>query len=248
MDGGLSASDVALMTGNGCRRDDGMFGGEWGAWIILFLIFGMFGFGGWGNGWNNGANGMLQGYATQADLQRGFDNQSVMNKLNGLENGICDGFYTMAGNLNSGFSQAELSRANQQAALMQQLNNMSMRDQQCCCETQRAIDSVRYDLASQSCETRQTVNSATRDLLENQNNNTRAILDFLTNDKISTLQAENQSLKLAASQANQNAVLGAMMDANKTEILRRTAPLPVPAYQVANPYTGTYNTCAACNC
>ena len=52
MDGGLSASDVALMTGNGCRRDDGMFGGEWGAWIILFLIFGMFGFGGWGNGWN----------------------------------------------------------------------------------------------------------------------------------------------------------------------------------------------------
>jgi hypothetical protein len=80
------------------------------------------------------------------------------------------------------------------------------------------------------------VNNGTRDVLENQNANTRAILDFLTQDKIATLTAENQNLKLTASQANQNAVLMAAMDANKAEILRRTgAECPTPAYVVQPP-------------
>jgi hypothetical protein len=93
------------------------------------------------------------------------------------------------------------------------------------------------------------VNGSTRDILENQNSNTRAILDFLTNDKIATLTAENQSLKLTASQANQNAVLMAAMDANKAEILRRTgAECPTPAYvvQPPTPVRFPYNDCG-CN-
>jgi hypothetical protein len=91
-------------------------------------------------------------------------------------------------------------------------------------------------MASQACDTRSAIYNSTRDIIDNANANSRAILDFLTQDKIATLTAENQNLKLSASQANQNAVLMAAMDANKAEILRRTgAECPTPAYVVQPP-------------
>ena len=68
----------------------------------------------------------------------------------------------------------------------------------------------------------------------------------MTNDKIASLQSEVQSLRLSASQANQNAVLMAAMDANKAEILRRTgAECPTPAYivQPPTPVTFPVNAC-----
>ena len=219
--------------------NNGGFGG-WGGFgdggffiIILFL----FAFLGWGNnGW--GGNG-----GVGSEVQRGFDHSSVVTKLDGITQGICDSTYALNNTMTTGFSNAELSRCNQQAALMQQLNNMAMQAQNCCCETQRAIDGVNYNMATNTCALQNTMNNNTRDIIDNANANSRAILDYLCQDKISTLQAENQSLRLAASQANQNAVLQAAMDANTAEILRRTAPLPVPAYQVANPYTGVYGSC-----
>lgn len=101
------SSDSAVLTmpvqpannsyNNGCNG----WGGDWMGWIVLFLIFGMFGWGGMGGfGWGGGmgmggASPYMTSAVTQADLQRGFDNQSVMNKLNGLESGLCDGFYAM---------------------------------------------------------------------------------------------------------------------------------------------------------
>ena len=93
MDGNLTASDVALLTGN--NRNDGMFGGD-GAWWLIVLF--LFVFCGWGNnGWGNNGNG--GGYAataaTQADIQRGFDNSAVISKLDGINSGLCDGFYAM---------------------------------------------------------------------------------------------------------------------------------------------------------
>lgn len=100
------------------------------------------------------------------------------------------------------------------------------------CATQRAIDGVNYNLATQACETRQAINDSTRQ-----------ILDFLTTDKIASLQAENQNLKLAASQANQNAVLTAAIDAKTAEIIRRTGnDCPVPAYVVQPPAQVTFPT------
>lgn len=76
----------------------GMWGNDWFAWIIILLLFGNRG---WGNGWGNESSCCAP--ATCADLQRGFDNQSVMNKLNGLENGLCDGFYAQNTNILNGF-------------------------------------------------------------------------------------------------------------------------------------------------
>lgn len=220
-------------TGNG-----GGFGwGGDGAWlIILFLIFAVFGWG--GNGWGNNGNsgGVVDGYVLTSDFA------NVERKIDSVNQGLCDGFYQQAQLVNgtnmamaNGFAQAELSRANQQVALMQQLNAMQMQAAECCCNTQRSIEGVRYDMAAQACDTRNTVQNATRDIIDNANANSRAILDFLTQSKLSDLQAENQSLKLAASQAAQNSYL-----------VSQLRPSPIPAYTVQNPYCCNQFACCGC--
>lgn len=259
MDGNYSLSDIAAATGNG-RNNDGMFGGDGSWWIIVLFIFAFFGWG--NNGWGNNGNG--GGYAstaaTQADIQRGFDNSAVISKLDGINNGLCDGFYAVNNGMLTGFNGINTNIMQtgfgiQQAinadtvANMQNTNALQAQLANCCCETREAIQGVNYNLATNTCALQNTMNNNTRDLLENQNSNTRAILDYLCQKETADLRAENQALKLAASQSNQNAVLQAAMDANTAEILRRTAPLPVPAYQVPNP--NTYYGCGCntgCNC
>ena len=220
----------AYSYGNG-----GMWGGDWGEWIILFLIFGMFGWGGFG-GWNNGgANSSgLQGIATRADINEGFALQGLQNGQSAIRDAVSNGFH--------GVDNAVCTLGYQ---TQQGLNSLSAQMAQCCCDTQRAIDGVNYNMATQACDTRNTIQNSTRDIIDNANANSRAILDFLTQDKISTLTAENQSLKFQASQNAQNSYLAAMADAQTAELIRRINPAPVPSYQVPNPYTGCcgYNNC-----
>lgn len=248
------SSDGAVMTmpvtpayqgGNG---GFGGWGGDWASWIILFLIFGMFGWGGNGFGFGGGMNG-----GVGSEVQRGFDNQGVMNKLNGIEQGICSLGYDQLNQMNgintnimqTGFG---IQQAINQGTVsnMQSANALSTQLSGCCCETQRAIDGVNYNMATNTCALQNTMNNNTRDILENQNSNTRAILDYLCQDKIATLQAENQSLKFQASQAAQNAFITANQEAQTAELIRRINPMPVPAYQVPNPYAGCG--CNPCGC
>lgn len=209
---------------NGFLNGDGL----WGLIIILALLgWGGNGFGGFGFGGFGGSGGY-------SEVQRGFDHNAVINKLDGLTYGLSDSTYALTGALNGGFNSV-------QQTLCQGFNGLSREVADCCCATQGAIKDVRYDLATQACDTRNLIQSTTRDIIDGQNANTRAILDFLTTDKIASLQAENQSLKLAASQSNQNAVLMVAMDANKAEILRRTgAECPTPAYVVQPPAPVTF--------
>ena len=223
------------------------WGGDWASWIILFLIFGMFGWGGYGNagGVNNPAG---QGWATRADINEGF-------ALNNLESGQRD----ILGSVTSGFHgvdnaicqlgyQTQQGFNNTNVALMQGHNALATQLANCCCETREAIQGVNYNLATQACDARNTIQNSTRDIIDNQNANSRAILDFLTQDKIATLQAENQSLKFAASQSAQNAYLTATMDANQAELIRRLGrDCPVPAYWVQPP-TPVQVPCNPCNC
>ena len=126
----------------------------------------------------------------------------------------------------------------------------SLYDNKIGCTTQRAIDSVRYDMATQSCAVQNTIQNTTRDVIENQNANSRAILDALNANYIRTLEQENNSLRLSASQSAQNAVLMAAMDANKAEILRKTgAECPTAAYIVQPPQPVTFptNCCGTVN-
>lgn len=111
-----------------------------------------------------------------------------------------------------------------------------MQSANCCCENRAAIAQVRYDMATQACDTRNTVQNATRDIIDANNQNSRAILDFLTQSKLSDLQTENQNLKLAASQAAQNNYL-----------ISQLRPCPSPAYITCNPWAGSgYGGCG-CN-
>lgn len=240
MTDGLTASDVAVLSGNYGRNDNDGFGGDWGAWIILFLIFGMFGWGGFG-GWGGNAGG-ASGALTRADLCQDMNFQSLENGVRGIQQGLCDGFYAQNTTMLQGFNGVQSALCQGFNGVNSQISNVGFQLQDCCCQTQRAIDGVNYNMAKNTCDLQNTMNNNTRDLLDNQNSNTRAILDFLTQDKIATLQAENQSLKLAASQQAQNAFITANQEAQTAELIRRLGrDCPIPAFVVPNP-NGCYGT------
>lgn len=282
---GLSVADIAAVTdrnNSNCGGWGGGFGEMLIAMIMLFLFpmfFGGFGGGMWGGmgGWGNGgmmaaANGAL----TRADLCSEFNFNGLENAVRGVTQGLCDGFYAMQNSINGigttvmqGFSQAELSRANQQAALMQQLNALGYQQKDCCCETQRSIDNVRFTIAQEDCNTRNLMQTNTRDIIESQNSGFRAILDKMCQQELAAKDAkiaeQNQrifGLELAASQANQNNAIGAMISASEATILRRTgAECPTAAYVVQPPtpvnfptnccgqFTGGWNNgCNGCGC
>ena len=240
---------------------NGMFGGgDWFAWIILLLLFGGRG---WGNGWGNESSCCAP--ATCADLQRGFDNQSVQNKLNGLENGLCDGFYAQNTNILNGFHGVDNAVCQLGYQTQQGFSTLGAQLADCCCTTQRAIDHANFQTAqglnnigskidSCCCETQRQIERGFCDTNYNLATNTTAIIQNAHNDtdrviaklndmesarqaeKIAALQAENQSLKFAASQNAQNSYLTATMDANQAELIRRLGrDCPVPAYVVPNP-------------
>jgi hypothetical protein len=235
----MTPADIAACTGNkSC--EDGMWGGGWSSWIILFLIFGMFGYGGYGGfggGFGGGYGGAgLQGMATRADINEGFALNNITSGIQAIQQGICDSTYALTNAVNTGFHGVDNAVCNLGYNVQAGFNAIGHQISDCCCTTQRAIDSVNYNMAKGFCDLGNVINNTTRDVIENQNANSRAILDFLTQDKIATLTAENQTLKFAASQSNQNAVLMAAMDANKAEILRRTgAECPTAAYLVQPP-------------
>ena len=235
-------------------------GAGWGdgGWLWIIVVFALlFGWGnnGFGNGFGNGG-GYAATVATQADIQRRFDTQNIVGKLDGINNGLCDGFYAQNTALMNGFHGIDNAICNlgyqtQQGfnttnvALMQGQNALQAQLADCCCQNREAISQVRFDMAQDTCALQNTMNTNTRDIIESQNAGTRAILDYLCNEKISTLQAENNDLRRAASQERQSALLTTAMSAQTQQIINAVNPAPIPAYQVPNPnvYYGCGNGC-----
>ena len=193
--------------------------------------------------------GMLNGFSdVQSTLCQGFAgvNSTVTNAtaavhsdLNDIALGAMQNTYALTNAITAGNN-----------AIGAQLTALATQQADCCCTTQRTLErgfaDLNYNLATQSCDTRRAISDSTRDIIDSNNAGVRSILDFLTQDKIASLQAENQSLKFAASQAAQNAYL----------VGELTPKCPVPAYVVPNPnccydYTLVprsgcgYNTCCA---
>lgn len=236
--------------GNGCGS---MWGGDWASWIILFLIFGMFGWGGYGNfgGGFGGGNGLGspsgQGWATRADINEGFALQGLQNGQTSIKDAVTNGFHGVD------TAVCQLGYQTQQG-----FNNLAAQLSSCCCETQSAIQGVRYDIATSAAATQNTIQNTTRDIIDNQTSGINAIMGKLSqmeynglNDKYQAALAENQALKFRASQADQNAVLKAAMDANTAELLRRTGhDCPTAAYVVQPPTPVTFpqycNPCGTC--
>lgn len=221
---GYSLSDIAAASG---RNNDGMFG-DGGWWIILLFLFA-----GWGgNGFGFGGNHVgAPGYATQADVRAAVDQQTLISKLDQQTYGLADSTYALNSAITNGFHGVDTALNTLGYNMQAGFNTAAHELASCCCETQRALErgfaDVSYNMATQACDTRRAITDSARDIIDNNNAGVRSILDFLTQDKIATLQAENQALKFAASQATQNAYL-----------VNELRPSPVPAYTVPNPCCG----------
>lgn len=178
----------------------------------------------------------------------GYDQLAQINGVNsnisagfaGVNNSICTLGYQNAQLINglentvqNGFNSSNIVALQNQNALQAQLS-------QCCCENREGQAQIRYDMAANNCAVLTAMNNNTRDIIDSQNAGTRAILDYLCQEKISDLQAENQNLKLAASQERQNNYL-----------VSQLRPTPNPAFVVPNPFTGTfggYGSFGGCGC
>ncbi len=237
----MTPADIAAVT-NGSNGGWG-FGDNGSLWfIVLFLII----FCGWGgNGFGNGnTRGVMDSYVLTSDFA------NLERKLDGVNNGLCDGFYSQAQlingvqqGMNNGFMTAEISRASQQAALMQQLAAMQMQAQNCCCETREAIQGVNYNLATQSCDTRNTIQNTTRDIIDAMNSGFRNIDQRLTAQEIAAKDAkiaeQNQQLFAAQLAASQNAQTLDLRNYVSGQFAYYNPPAR-PAYVVQNP-NAVYN-------
>lgn len=211
--------DLPLMT-NGCNNQNNGWN-DW-SWIIgLAVVGGIFGNGGFGFG-----NGNRTGSpATQADLAAGFNNSAVLSSLNDIklgqsqmQNFINQGFAGVNSTVTSGFAGVDNAVCTLGYQTQAGFNTLATQIADCCCTTNRNIDAVRYENAKNTC-----------DIIRAGQDNTRAILDYLTTEKISSLQAENSSLKAQISNDRQTATL-----------INEIKPCPVPAYITCNPYQSAY--------
>lgn len=222
---GYSLSDIAAATGG---NGNGFgFNGD-GAWVLLLFIILLAG-GGWGNGYGNGG-GDSATYIT-SDVQRGFDQSALVNGLSGISTA-----------LSNGFANAEISRCNTQANLLQSLNTIAMNQQNCCCENRAGLADLKYTVATEACADRAAISDALKDVIASNTANTQAILDKMCQQEIDALKAQNQQLQMQSYLANlaasQNAQTGQILTDNAAQtaaLLQALNPVPVPAYIVANP-------------
>lgn len=213
----------------GCANNGGMgFGGNgWGDLAALIVVAGLFG---WGNGGFGGFGGNRGGVGENYVLATDF--ATIERKLDGVNNGLCDGFYAVnTGMLNGfasvqqtlcqGFNGIERSLAQNGYQTQAGFNALGAQLAQCCCDTRAAIADVKYANERNTCS-----------IIEASNANTRAVLDFLTGEKIAALQAENSGLKAQISNDRQSAF-----------IIDALAPkCPSPAYVVQPPQQVTFPT------
>ena len=222
----LSAADIAAVTrpnfGMGCGYGGfgmGGFGGDWLALIVLFALFG----GGWGG------NG---GFGGGAGWQQGFNTQNILSKLDGITNGLSDGFYAMNTNALQGQNQLARDLCTGFAAVNAAISENRFAAQECCCQTQRAIDGVNYNNAKNTCDIVNAIHAegeATRGLITQ--NTMQALRDKLA-DKDRDIQTRDFQL----SQLAQNSYL-----------VNALNPTPIPAYPVANPKC-CYQPPCGCGC
>lgn len=243
-----SSNDIATgyimgRDANNCGYGNGMFGQDGLWWLIVLLLFG------WGNngyGFGGGFGGFGGGHcaspcATQADVRAAVDQQTLISKLDQQTYGLADSTYALNNAITNGFHGVDSALCNLGYNVQAGFNGISHQISECCCDTRAAIADVKYANERNTC-----------DIIRAGQDNTRAILDFLTTDKISTLTAENQALKFQASQTAQNAFITANQDAQTAELIRRlSTPCPVPAYVVPNPnccYNYGVAPVGACGC
>lgn len=214
MDNGLSVADAMALTKN--NENDGWFGGS-GSWVF-FLFFLL----AWGNGGFGGFGGNgMQGALTRAELNEGLNNQAVISKLDGISNGLCDGFYAQNTTMLQGFNGVERALCQGFNGVNSNVTNLGYQMQNCCCETNRNIDSIRYENAKNTC-----------DIMQNNDRNTQRIIDTMTQNTVQELRDQLQAAQLQLGTLSQTST-----------IINAVRPTPIPAYVTCSPYEA-----ASCGC
>ena len=252
----MTPADISAITGN-----NNGFGGNWESLIILFLLFGLFGgWGGRGYGFGgSGTDGVANNYVLTSDfsqLSRQISDayNSTERKLDGINNGLCSGFYQEA----QLFGNTNMNIANGFFGV-----NTAIKD--CCCQTQQNIKDVSYNIATQSanlgrqisdtgyaintsidkgfCQTNFNNSNNTRDIIDSQHSDADRILARL--DAMETNRLREQ---LDNERANRLALQGALDRAQlRTDIVNDVRPCPQPAYITCNPWAYQQNSCCGCN-
>lgn len=222
--GGLSIADAMALASN--KNEGGLFEGN-SAWV--FFLFFLLAWGGGGSFFGGGAgNAVREGELTRAELYNGLGQQdSFMNQANIMRE--LSSFERDAANNWGAMKYDNLIGVNN---IMTQMANNAAAQAQCCCETNRNIDAVRYENAKNTCDITHNAQLNTRDILESQNAGFQRILDFLTTDKIDSLRSELQSAQLQLGNMSQT-----------TNLINSLRPYPTPAYITASPYTSVYGGC-----
>lgn len=245
---------------------DGLFGGNAAWWLIILLLFFN---NGWGNGFGFGNGGMMPmmyGQMGQSEVQRGFDQASIMGSLNGI-----------TGAISNGFANAEISRCNaqanvlqtlntNQAATLQSMNSLAMGLQNCCCENRAGLADLKYTVATENCADRTALTEGLTSMMMANNTNTQNLMNTVNSgiqtvmDKICALELAGKDQQIAAltaqlneanrraSQNDQTAQILAGQRALANEVEQYVLPTPRPAYIVQNPSCCVQNTGCGCGC
>lgn len=228
-----------LVYGNNGNNNGGMFGND-GIWAILLLALLGFGrgYGGYGNGGFGGGQGygdtvgwQLGRLATTNDVASGFSTSEIMSDLNdillgqtqgfaGVQQTLCQGFSGINTALLQGFHGVDNAICTLGYQNQQGFNQLAHQISDCCCATQRSIDGVNYNMAKN-----------TADIVGAINCGNQKIIDYMQNEKINSLTAENVALKGQISNSKQTNYI-------VNELTDRLSPCPKPAYITCNPNTG----------
>lgn len=217
---GLSVADALALQN---RDNDGMFGGGSGTWIWVFFLFFLLAWGGGGFGFGN--NAATQGALTRAELYDGLNTQGLENGIRNVQNGLCDGFYAMNTTMLQGMNGIQNQLCQGFNGVNNNIAESRFAAQQCCCETNRNIDAVRYENARNTCD---IVNAIKAD-----GDATRALM---TQNTIQELRDNLQAAQLQLGNLSQTQT-----------IINAVRPFPIPSYVTCSPYTAV-NGYGACGC
>lgn len=240
---GPSLADIAAVTGNNRNNDGGL--GDGNGWWVLIILFAIFG--GWGNnGYANGNGGGA--VVTDASLQRGFDTQSILNSLRGIEQGLCSLGYDQLAQFNNlgmnvmqtGYNvttavrDASVESSNNFAALSRQMS-------ECCCENRAGQKDILFEMSRESCDTNNNIHRTGDAIIQNQNDNFRT-LERTFNDRFTALEMAQKDQEIANLRAQiSDCNLETRLQGMATYLINTIRPTAVPAYDAPSPF-------AACGC
>lgn len=217
---GLSVADALALQN---RNNDGMFGGGSGTWVWVFFLFFLLAWG--GNGFGFGNNAAAQGALTRAELYDGLNYSQLDNAVRGIQNGLCDGFYAQNTAMLQGMNGIQNQLCLGFNGVNSNITESRFATQQCCCETNRNIDAVRYENARNTCD---IVNAIKAD-----GDATRALM---TQNTIQELRDNLQAAQLQLGNLSQTQT-----------IINAVRPFPIPSYVTCSPYTAA-NGYGVCGC